>query len=1168
MTFTWDTIDTNVNPALTRLADYNSNPYNVSTNPHGFAGGGHITQFPAANHDTATFANACPDFADLMSGYADAAAASAVAAGNSAANLSATSATSIAINSGSKTFTTQSGKTFPSGSYLLATSDANPTTHWIFIQVTSYSSTTLQGTAVAWKGSGSRADWTIRLAGVPGISAGHSYLWSTNTTNSDPTSGVVKVNAGTLSSTTALYISETDFDGNSLSSVLSTWDDSTSTVKGRLLIVQQSLRTNYLILDLTGTITDNGAWDAFVAQYVTSGGTLADGALCSLIYLPQANKGDTGATGDTGAAGSNGTNGRNAGIPFVWSTNNSATDPTSAHIKIDNATPSSVMAVYFSGTDSDGKATSALMNAACESLSAKRGRIDIYDASNPANFISLDVTSARTDNGGWSTASVTHRDHGGTLANGTAVLVLPVPNGDKGDTGATGSSGAAGATGPVGPTVTIELTWSTTTTDSDPGGGIIRANSNTYSAITYLYIDNADVNAGDIQTWLDSWDDSTTTGRRGDIIIKQVDDPAIWVQLYVSGVVIDGTGYRKVPVTYVGNNGTIADGKRTSVFFSRTGNKGSDGAGSGSVNSAGGGYTAGHFVTYADTSGDVIQDGGAFTAATIPNVPAGNISSSTVQAAINELDTEKQPVDATLTALAGVTTAADKLIYATGSDTFSTTDLTSVARTLVAQTTQANMRSTGLGLGTISTAASTDYIASTALDTDGTLSANSDTKVASQKAVKTYADALIAANDAMVFKGAQDCSANPNYPAANRGDTYRVSVAGKIGGASGVNVEAGDIFICNTDSTASGNQATVGAYWNIIQTNIDGAVVGPASSTDTHVAVFSGTTGKVIADGGLTLGTVASYNTGTSGGTVPLLNGANTWSGVQSYNDGDLSLKGSSSGAGVLHAPAAASTYSWTLPAANVTLAGLSFAQTWSAAQTFNDSTLKLAGSSSGTGTLVAPAAASTYVWTLPSSTSTLATTDASSLTSGTLPDARLSSNATAYGTQDIWIPAGSMTPNTTNGPATGSVETSTNKVMIGSTLDFDASTSESAQFSWRMPVSWNEGTITFDAEWSHASTTTNFGVVWELSAMARSDNEDIDAAFGTGQTSTDTGGTTNRNYISPVSSAITVGQTPSAGDVVWFKIARLPANASDTMAIDARLTGITIHITTDAGHD
>lgn len=113
-------------------------------------------------------------------------------------------------------------------------------------------------------------------------------------------------------------------------------------------------------------------------------------------------------------------------------------------------------------------------------------------------------------------------------------------------------------------------------------------------------------------------------------------------------------------------------------------------------------------------------------------------------------------------------------------------------------------------------------------------------------ATTAYVDALIAAQDAMIFKGVIDCSSNPNYPAADRGATYRVSVAGKIGGASGVNVEVGDILICLTDGTASGDQATVGASWSIAQTNVDGAVIGPASSVDGTPSVFDGASGRLI----------------------------------------------------------------------------------------------------------------------------------------------------------------------------------------------------------------------------------------------------------------------------------------------------------------------------------
>lgn len=149
------------------------------------------------------------------------------------------------------------------------------------------------------------------------------------------------------------------------------------------------------------------------------------------------------------------------------------------------------------------------------------------------------------------------------------------------------------------------------------------------------------------------------------------------------------------------------------------------------------------------------------------------------------------------------------------------------------------------------------------LDTDVALTANSDVKVASQKATKAYVDALLAAANAMVFKGVIDASTNPNYPAANAGDVYRISVAGKIGGASGPNVEVGDMILCITDGTAAGTQATVGANWNITQVNIDGAVVGPASATSADLATFNGTTGKIVQDSGVSIstdGTLATNN--------------------------------------------------------------------------------------------------------------------------------------------------------------------------------------------------------------------------------------------------------------------------------------------------------------------
>lgn len=127
------------------------------------------------------------------------------------------------------------------------------------------------------------------------------------------------------------------------------------------------------------------------------------------------------------------------------------------------------------------------------------------------------------------------------------------------------------------------------------------------------------------------------------------------------------------------------------------------------------------------------------------------------------------------------------------------------------------------GTGNSITNLETADFAVNVIDTDTTLAANSNSRIATQAAVKAYIDALLNAQDALTFKGGIDCSANPNYPAADAGHVYKVTVAGKIGGASGIDVTAGDTLYCTADSSASGNQATVGANWVIVQANVDAA---------------------------------------------------------------------------------------------------------------------------------------------------------------------------------------------------------------------------------------------------------------------------------------------------------------------------------------------------------
>lgn len=79
-----------------------------------------------------------------------------------------TSASSVAIGTGSKSFTVASGLGFTAGQFVLIDSDADGS-NYMWGQVTSYASTTLQVNVTATGGSGTYSDWTITISGVQGV---------------------------------------------------------------------------------------------------------------------------------------------------------------------------------------------------------------------------------------------------------------------------------------------------------------------------------------------------------------------------------------------------------------------------------------------------------------------------------------------------------------------------------------------------------------------------------------------------------------------------------------------------------------------------------------------------------------------------------------------------------------------------------------------------------------------------------------------------------------------------------------------------------------------------------------------------------------------------------------------------------------------------------------
>ena len=118
---------------------------------------------------------------------------------------------------------------------------------------------------------------------------------------SDPGSGKIRYNTATVSTVTEIAVDDLSANANNISNYINTWDDSTSPIKGYLVMVNSpNNTTEHVVFAITGLV-DEGGWKRLAVTYV-SGILFTDGLNVFLQFYSTGDIGLTGATGSNATA--------------------------------------------------------------------------------------------------------------------------------------------------------------------------------------------------------------------------------------------------------------------------------------------------------------------------------------------------------------------------------------------------------------------------------------------------------------------------------------------------------------------------------------------------------------------------------------------------------------------------------------------------------------------------------------------------------------------------------------------------------------------------------------------------------------------------------------------------------------------------------------------------
>ena len=397
------------------------------------------------------------------------------------------------------------------------------------------------------------------------------FQYSTTTADADPGAGKFRLNHATISSATEMYIDDLEYNGTDVTAWVQSWDDvsGNDTNRGRIRISKANTLDTWMVFKVTGAITDATGYSKITLVYIDSAGSFADDDKVFIAFT---------ASGEDGAI---------PGYFYKFDTNTADSDPGAGEVKFNNGTYASATAIYINDADSNGASTATDVQSWGGSTSTIKGSLHIVDINDSSTYARFKITAAVTDASGYNKITVAHLASNNTFSATDELSITFVRAGDKGttgDTGSTGSTGSTGATGASGTNSQLAMTWSSSTSDADPGAGKIAFNHATLSSVSILYVDDADDASADITSYVQSWDDVSNAEARGIVTVTKEGTPSTYATFKVSGAVTDASGYTKVPVTHVVSSGSFSNTDGVGVHFSYSGADGSGTSLSGSTN--------------------------------------------------------------------------------------------------------------------------------------------------------------------------------------------------------------------------------------------------------------------------------------------------------------------------------------------------------------------------------------------------------------------------------------------------------------------------------------------------------------------------------------------------------------------------------------------------------